>query len=143
MSKIEQNIIQFISKQELLEKGDKLLIALSGGPDSLFALHFFHKFKSKFGIEISAMHVNHLLRGDESDQDEIFCDSFCKDLNINFTSLKVDVKGYADNNNQSIEESARNLRYQKLSENASKINATKIVTAHNLEDNTEDRKSVV
>jgi len=137
MSKIEQNIIQFISKQELLEKGDKLLIALSGGPDSLFALHFFLKFKSKFGIEISAMHVNHLLRGDESDQDEIFCDSFCKDLNINFTSLKVDVKGYADNNNQSIEESARNLRYQKLSENASKINATKIVTAHNLEDNTE------
>ncbi len=137
MSKIEQNIIHFISKQELLEKGDKLLIALSGGPDSIFALHFFNKFKSKFGIEISAMHVNHLLRGDESDQDEIFCDSFCKDLNINFTSLKVDVKGYADNNNQSIEESARNLRYQKLSENASKINATKIVTAHNLEDNTE------
>lgn len=137
MSKTEQNIFQFISKQNLLEKGDKLLIALSGGPDSLFAIHFFNKFKAKFGIEISAMHVNHLLRMDESDQDEIFCESICKELNINFASAKVDVKGFANNKKQSIEEAARNLRYQKLSEYASKINATKIVTAHNLEDNTE------
>jgi len=137
VSKIEQNIIQLISKQNLLDNGDKLLIALSGGPDSLFALHFFNKFKSKFGIEISAMHVNHLLRGDESDKDEIFCESMCKELNIKFTSEKVDVQGFANNNKQSIEEAARNLRYQKLSQYASKIKATKIVTAHNLEDNTE------
>jgi len=135
--KIEQNIIHFISKQKLLEKGDKLLIALSGGPDSLFALQFFHKFKSKFGIDIAAMHVNHLLRGDESEKDEMFCKSLCKELNINFSSVKVDVKLFASEMKQSTEEAARNLRYQKLSEHASKINATKIVTAHNLEDNTE------
>lgn len=83
------------------------------------------------------MHVNHLLRGDESDRDEIFCESLCKELSINFSSVKIDVKTFANKNKQSIEEAARNLRYQKLLEYSSKIKATKIVTAHNLEDNTE------
>ncbi len=135
--KIEQNIIHFISKEKLLEKGDKLLIALSGGPDSVFALHFFNKFKSKFEIDVTAMHVNHLLRGSESDGDEVFCNSLCKELSIDFLSIEVDVKTFAKKKKQSIEEAARNLRYQKLMEYSSKIGATKIVTAHNLEDNTE------
>ncbi|MCF6268714.1 MAG: tRNA lysidine(34) synthetase TilS [Melioribacteraceae bacterium] len=135
--KIEQNIIHFISKQKLFENGDKLLIALSGGPDSVFALQFFHKFKSKFEIEITAMHVNHQLRGDESDGDEVFCKLLCEEVGVSFVSVKVDVKTFADKNKQSIEEAARNLRYQKLSGHASKIKAAKIVTAHNLEDNTE------
>ena len=102
MSKIEQNIIQLISKQNLLDNGDKLLIALSGGPDSLFALQFFHKFKSKFGIDIAAMHVNHLLRGDESDKDENFCKYLCGELDVDFCSVKVDVKLFARKNKQSI-----------------------------------------
>ena len=137
IKKIEQNIIHFISKQKLLKKGDKLLIALSGGPDSVFALHFFYKYKSKFRIDIAAMHVNHLLRENESEKDEAFCKSLCNRLNINFSSVKVDVNTFANENKQSIEEAARNLRYQKLTEYSSNINATKIVTAHNLEDNTE------
>lgn len=135
--RIEQNIIHFISQQKLLEKGDKLLIALSGGPDSVFALQFFHKFKVKFGIDIAAMHVNHSLRGDESDKDEMFCKSLCERLNISFLSVKVDVKTFANKNKQSIEEAARNLRYKNLSEYGSQIKTSKIVTAHNLEDNTE------
>ena len=135
--RIEQNIIHFISQQKLLEKGDNLLIALSGGPDSVFALQFFHKFKVKFGIDIAAMHVNHSLRGDESDKDEMFCKSLCEKLNTNFLSVKVDVKRFANKNKQSIEEAARNLRYKNLSEYGSQIKASKIVTAHNLEDNTE------
>ncbi len=135
--RIEQNIIHFIFQQKLLEKGDKLIIALSGGPDSVFALQFFHKFKVKFGIDIAAMHVNHSLRGDESDKDEMFCKSLCERLNISFLSVKVDVKKIANKNKQSIEEAARNLRYKKLSEYGSQIKASKIVTAHNLEDNTE------
>ena len=93
--KIEQNIIHFISKEKLLEKGDKLLIALSGGPDSVFALHFFNKFKSKFEIDVTAMHVNHLLRGNESDGDEVFCNSLCKELSVDLLSIEVDVKTFA------------------------------------------------
>jgi len=133
----EQNIIRFIENNQLVVKGDKLLIALSGGADSLFALWFFQKFKSKFKIELSALHVNHSLRSKESDDDELFCKSFCEKNKIEFNSVKVDVKKTASENKESIEEAARNLRYQKLDEFALKVNATKIVTGHNLNDNTE------
>ena len=134
---VEQNIIRFIENHQLVVKGDKLLIAFSGGPDSLFALWFFHKFKSKLKIELSALHVNHSLRGKESDADELFCKTFCEKNKIEFNSVKVDVKKTASENKESIEEAARNLRYQKLDEFALKFKATKIVTAHNLNDNTE------
>jgi len=135
--KIEQNIIHFISEQNLLKSGDRVLIALSGGPDSVFALHFFNKFKLKLGIEVYAFHVNHQLRDYHSEEDKDFCRVFCSELNIPFASVKVDVKSFASINKQSIEEAARNLRYQKFDEHSKKIGATKIVTAHNLDDNTE------
>ena len=134
---IEQNIIRFINDHNLVQKGDKLLIAFSGGADSLFSLQFFHKFKSKYGIELSALHINHSLRSKESDEDELFCKSFCEELGVEFYSEKVDVKTHAKKNHESIEEAARNLRYDKLQKYAEKISATKIVTAHNLDDNTE------
>ncbi len=133
----EQNIIRFINAHNLVQKGDKLLIALSGGADSVFALHFFYKYKLKFGIELFAFHINHSLRGKESDGDELFCKSICKTLNIQFNSKKVDVKEFAKENKESIEEAARNIRYKELQKHAKKNGATKIVTAHNLNDNTE------
>ena len=134
---VEQNIIRFIENQNLIKKEDKLLIAFSGGSDSLFLLWFFNKFKLKYKISIAALHINHSLRGKESDEDEQFCAQYCKKNKIEFYSEKVDVKKLALQNNFSIEEAARNLRYNKLEEFANRINATKIVTAHNLEDNTE------
>jgi tRNA(Ile)-lysidine synthase len=134
---IEQNIIHFINRYNLVQKGDKLLIAFSGGADSLFALHFFNKFKSKYGIELFAFHINHSLRGKESDEDEMFCKLFSDKMGIQFNSVKVNVKEFAKNKKESIEEAARNLRYEKLHEYAKTISATKIVTAHNLNDNTE------
>nr|MDA3860721.1 tRNA lysidine(34) synthetase TilS [Melioribacteraceae bacterium] len=134
---IEQNIFCFIKSHNLVQKGDKLLIAFSGGADSFFALQFFYKFKSKFGVELSALHINHSLRGNESDNDELFCKSVCENLDIQFTSLKIDVKKTAKRNKESIEEAARNIRYTELQKHAKEISAAKIVTAHNLNDNTE------
>lgn len=134
---IEQNIIRLIAEHNLVKEGDKLLIAFSGGADSLFALNFFHKFKLKYRIELSAFHINHLLRGSESNGDEQFCNSFCEKLNIEFSSASVDVKTLAKLNKESVEEAARNIRYSKLQKYAAEVSATKIVTAHNLNDNTE------
>ena len=133
----EQNIIRFINNHKLVQNGDKLLIAFSGGPDSVFVLQFFNKYKSKFGIELFALHINHSLRGKESDEDELFCKFFCKNLNIQFNSQKVNIKEFAKQNKESIEEAARNIRYAELQKYAKEISATKIVTAHNLNDNTE------
>jgi len=135
--KIEQNIINFINKYKLVKKGDRLLIALSGGADSIFMLHFFNKFKKKYQIELSALHINHLLRGSDSDEDELFCKEYCEKIGIQFISKRIDVKYLAPKFKKSIEETARDVRYFKLNDYSEKINATKIVTAHNLNDNTE------
>ncbi len=137
MKKLEQKIFNFINQHNLIDKNDKLLISFSGGPDSTFALYFLNKFKKKFKIEIAAVHFNHQLRGKESDEDEKFCYEFCKTLNIPIFSFKLNVKEYAKENKLSIEEAARILRYDTLENFSTKNNFNKIVTAHNLSDNTE------
>ncbi len=137
MKKIEEKIFRFINEQKLIDKGDKILIAFSGGPDSLMALHFFKKFEKKYSITISALHFNHQLRGKESHQDSDFCLDYCLKNNIEFHTKKIDVKGLAKKNKLSIEEAARNLRYKHLHLAANKLKCNKIVTAHNLTDNTE------
>ncbi len=137
MKKIEQKIIQFVEQNELINHGDKILIALSGGPDSVLALHFFSKFRKKFKVGLLAVHFNHQLRGKEADKDEAFCEKFCEQINIPFYSSKLDVKGFAKKNKLSIEEAARKLRYQNLEEIAIDFNCNEIITAHNKSDNTE------
>lgn len=137
MKRTEQKIINFIEQNGLINAGDKILIALSGGPDSVFALHFLLKYRRKFGIDLFAVHFNHQLRGKESDADELFCEKVCETLAVPFYSCSLDVKGFAKANKFSIEEAARNLRYKNLDELAHEFDCTKIVTAHNQNDNTE------
>ena len=133
----EQKVINFIDSQNLITEGDKILLALSGGPDSIFALHFLQKYKRRFKIEIAAAHLNHKLRGKDSDRDEDFCKKLCKDLGIEFITAHSDVKKIKSGSNKSIEEVARIERYKFLEYTANKLHASKIVTAHNQDDNTE------
>ncbi|MGE5436655.1 MAG: tRNA lysidine(34) synthetase TilS [Syntrophothermus sp.] len=137
MNKIEQKVIRFISDEYLVEQGDKILIALSGGPDSVFLVHFFNKYKKKYSIEIKAFHLNHQIRGIEADEDEAFCRGLCKSLNVELFTSNKDVKEYAKKNKLSLEEAGRILRYEELFNIVSKYNLTKIVTGHNKSDNLE------
>lgn len=137
MKQAEQKILKFIAREKLIEPEDKVLIAFSGGPDSVFALHFFSKYRKKYKIELMAVHFNHNLRGKESDQDEMFCESFCEQLNIPLCMVQLDVKSFAKKNKFSIEEAARKMRYKNLEEIASDFGCSKIITAHNQSDNTE------
>jgi tRNA(Ile)-lysidine synthase len=137
MKKTEQKIIEFIERHSLVKRNDKLLIAISGGPDSVFALYFFNKFRKKYGIELFAVHFNHNLRNSESDNDEKFTLDFCEKFNVPLYIVDLDVKKIAKENKISIEEAARKLRYKYLYELADEFKCTKIVTAHNQSDNTE------
>ncbi len=133
MKTIEQKVIKFVEEHRLLKRGDKVCVALSGGPDSVFALFLFLKLRQLFGIELSAFHVNHQLRGKDSDGDELFCEELCEKLSIPFSSVRVDVISYKEENKLSLEEAARVLRYQAFE----KVKTDKIITAHNLDDNAE------
>ncbi len=108
-------VIKFGDHYNLIKQGENILIALSGGPDSVFTLFFFNKFKSRFGVTLAAAHLNHSLRGKSSDKDEEFCKSFCKKLEIDFFSEKINVKEFSKKNKISIEEAARKIRYNFLS----------------------------
>ncbi|MGK9475255.1 tRNA lysidine(34) synthetase TilS [Melioribacter sp. OK-6-Me] len=136
IKKIEEKVINFIKEQELVNEGDNLLIALSGGPDSVFALSFFFKYSRKYKCHLYAVHFDHHLRGKESDRDREFVVSICDKLKIPLTIIDLDVKEYAKKNKLSVEEAARNLRYEELARLSKKLNA-KVITAHNKDDNTE------
>ena len=134
---VEQKVLKFIDENHLIKKGDKILVALSGGADSVFLMHFLIKYKRRFGIELAAFHLNHKLRGRDADADEKFCFDFCSKNNIEFKSVSKNVKLSAKKKKVSIEEAARELRYTELFKTSKKMKADKIATAHNLSDNIE------
>ena len=115
-----------ISKYDMILGGENVLIGLSGGADSVCLLLCL----KELGVNISAFHVNHNLRGEESLRDKDFCISLCKRLGVRIYTADIDVTGYCEKNHVSIEEGARELRYKELMS----IGADKIATAHNLND---------
>ena len=133
----EQKALKFIDENHLIVKGNKILVALSGGADSVFLLHFLIKFKKRLGIGLSAFHINHQLRGKSADSDEKFCSEFCSKNKIEFHSVSRDVKSFARKNKISLEEAGREIRYSELLRASKKSKATKIATAHNASDNIE------
>lgn len=137
MKATEQKVLRFIKENDLLFSGDKILIALSGGPDSVFLLHFLNKFEKKYKIEIGAVHINHLLRGKDSDRDELFCKTICDELSIPFYVSKKNIKAFAKKNRISLEVAGRNVRYAFFEKISQSNNYNKIATAHNADDNTE------
>ena len=137
MKATEQKALRFIKENELLSSGEKILVALSGGPDSVFLLHFLNKYKKKFKVELGAAHINHLLRGKDSERDELFCKTLCDELSIPFYLLRKDIKSYSKKNKYSLEVAGRKIRYEFFNKISKKNKYDKIVTAHNADDNAE------
>jgi tRNA(Ile)-lysidine synthase len=137
MKRIEQKVLKFIDEKDLVEKNDKILVALSGGPDSVFLLHFLLKFRKRYAIEVGAVHINHMIRGKSANEDEEFCRKLSINLNIEFLSVQKDVKSFAELHKFSIEEAGRVIRYKEFDKALKHIGFKKIATAHNCSDNAE------
>ena len=129
--------INFIKENDLIKKGDKIILALSGGGDSVFLFHLFILLKKLLDIEFHCFHLNHNLRGNDSLLDEDFCINLCSQYNITITVKSADIKKCAIETKKSIEDTARQIRYKELIELKTNINFNKIATAHNLDDNIE------
>jgi len=134
---VEQKTIKFIDENHLIEKGDKVLVALSGGADSVFLLSFLLEFKNRFKIEVAAFHMNHKLRGKAAAADEKFCTEFCSKNKIELARISKNVKAYAKKMKLSVEEAGRDVRYVELNKAVKKMRCSKIATAHNSSDNVE------
>lgn len=139
VKKIEKKILKKLDeiiKEGLISRKDKILIAFSGGPDSVFLYHFLNLLKNIISIEISIVYINHNLRHDV-ENDLRFINEFSNSNNVNYYIESVDVKKYAIKNKKSIELSARELRYEAIETIRKKIGYNKIATGHNLDDNVE------
>lgn len=131
IEKVRQTIKQF----NLIEKGDKIVVAVSGGPDSMCLLDVLYKLKqNKF--EIVVAHVNHLIRT-EAKEDEEYVKKYCEEKNIEFFSKSIDVIKLANNNKIGLEEAGRKVRYEFFEEIKQQTNSNKIAIAHNKNDKAE------
>ncbi len=123
--------------QGMTENGDSVCCAFSGGADSTALILVLNELSERLGITLSAVHINHMLRGRESNRDESFCAAFCERLGIPLKIYRQDAAEFSRSLGVSVETGAREMRYKIFSEIIDGGAASKIATAHNLNDNAE------
>ena len=84
-----------VNKYKLIEKNDSVAVALSGGADSVSLLHMLCSVKEKYNLTLYAIHINHMIRGEEAERDEEFCREFCKKLSVKLFIKKINVPSIA------------------------------------------------
>lgn len=134
---MDGRIRKTIAEHLLLSPDDHLLVAVSGGPDSVALLHWLHAHQDALKVRLSCAHFNHGLRGEESDEDERYVARLSNMLNIPFYSAKVNLKKELEQGGAGLQELARDYRYRFLEERAKHIAANKIALAHHQDDQVE------
>lgn len=133
---MEKQVADFCSSQGLLTPGDSVLVALSGGGDSVALLHVLNVLRREFPISLEAAHLNHGLRAAESDEDETFCRDICRRLGIVLTVERCE-RGEIEAAGGSLEEAARMRRLTFLEAVARQRSMNRIATGHTRDDQAE------
>lgn len=123
-----------VEEYSMLREGDRVFVGVSGGADSTALLKALYILRDEYGISVSAVHINHGIRGQEADRDEEFVKFLCEDLGIPFLCLHADVPALAKQQKLGLEEAGRQVRYDFFEKCAK---GGKIATAHTLSDNAE------
>ena len=135
---MEKKVLETIKKYNLIENGDKVVVAVSGGPDSITMLDILNEIKNEkiIDFEISVAHINHMIR-EEAKSDELYVKNYCEEKNIDFYSKSIDVLKLANNNKTGTEEMGRIVRYKFFDEVLEKTGSNKVSIAHNKNDKAE------
>lgn len=133
----ENKVRNTLFENNLLEKDSGIVVALSGGADSTSLLLCLKALQSEYNIKVTALHINHMIRGKEADRDELFCKSLCESLNVDFVCERVDIPSLSKEYKMSLEMCARQERYRIFEEVCKKINSKVVATAHTASDNVE------
>lgn len=133
---LEEKVLNTISKYNMIQSGDGIVIGVSGGPDSMTLLNILNSLKEKLNIKLYVAHINHSIR-EEADEETEYVKEFCKKIDVEFFAKKVKVEEIAKELKIGTEEAGRNIRYEFFEEVAHKVGANKIATAHNSNDNAE------
>ncbi|MDP8259568.1 MAG: tRNA lysidine(34) synthetase TilS [Candidatus Gygaella obscura] len=129
---MKKSVINFIEKNCLLNRSDKIIIGVSGGPDSVYLLLLLNWLRKKLSLNLFVAHVDYRLRK-TSGKDALFVRDLSKSLDISFYQKKVSLNNVGD----SLEQAARKIRFDYFLSLAKKLKANKIALAHNLDDQAE------
>lgn len=135
--KLYNDVEKFLTKELFVDKTYKVVVAVSGGVDSTVLLDLLYQVSIKNGFELYVAHFNHKLRGEASDQDELFVQNLAQHYGLQCYRSSGKVKEYSKKNAMSIESAARQLRYNFFEKTTRTIKADFIATAHTSDDNIE------
>jgi tRNA(Ile)-lysidine synthase len=135
--KILNRVSRTMEENAMVQPGDSVLVAVSGGADSVALIHILKALTPILSVRLAIAHLNHDLRLQESERDAEFVASLAHNLQLPLYLEKIDVRGYRERHRQSPEEAARNVRYDFLNQVAEKNGFTKIAVGHHLDDNAE------
>lgn len=139
MHPLEREICIKVFRDKLIREGEQgILVAVSGGPDSVALLHVLQPLRREKGISLAASYIDHGLRPAEAEPEERFVRALCGELGVLFESARVDVRAHAGKNRISLEHAARDLRYEALRTIAGKHHASLIAVAHTADDQAEE-----
>ena len=134
---MKQKVKETIKKYNLINSGDRIVLGVSGGPDSIAMLDILRQLRDEIKFEIYVVHINHNIRGKDADEDEEYVKKYCENYNIKCFSKKIDVPTIAQNEKIGTEEAGRKVRYEYFDEILQKTNSNKIGIAHNKNDKVE------
>jgi tRNA(Ile)-lysidine synthase len=132
-----QKVLDFIRSEKLVSRGEKLLVAVSGGPDSVCLLYILRELHEELGLDLHIAHLNHQLRGEDSAADAAYVAGMARRLSLPATIESRDVKAYRKENRLSLEEAAREVRYSFLAQVAQAIGAPRAAVGHTADDHIE------
>ncbi len=134
--KVLNEVENTIKKFNLINQKDKVVLGVSGGPDSICLLHVLNELKNKLDFGIVVAHINHMIRK-EAEEETQYVENMCKTMGIKCFVKRINVIEKAENDKIGTEEAGRNARYDFFEEVCSLTNSNKIATAHNANDNAE------
>src|SRR5690625_1572716 len=134
---MDNKVLHFIDKHHLIKKDTRILIGVSGGPDSMALLHYFHRLKDAWNLQVHVVTVDHQLRKEDSKQDVLYVKKMCNKWNIQFDAIAVDVHTYKQQHNVSTQVAARKLRYEVFHEQMQNLRADYLALGHHGDDQIE------
>ena len=133
----EEKVFSFLEKYKMIQSGDKVILGVSGGADSVCLLFLLLEYQKKTAFEMLAVHVDHGIRGEAALEDAVYVEELCRQQGVAFRLERADVKGFSKAEKCSEEDAGRRLRYEAFRRAALEFGGTKIAVAHNAEDRAE------
>ncbi|SHO48254.1 tRNA lysidine(34) synthetase TilS [Anaerocolumna xylanovorans] len=128
---------QYIDNYKMLEKGDQIIVGVSGGADSVCLFHVLLELQREYELTLYVIHVNHGIRGEEALRDEEYVRELCRKEKASFTAVYKDIPLLAKEGGMSLEEAGRKARYEVFNQYLIAYKCNKVAIAHNKNDNAE------